>query len=444
MRDEDASRCSLVCSSCGLRMPDDGVSLECPGPHGPALLKSDYGDRPFAPDLGAAGIHRYRGWLPIRRAVADTGRSIVYRSDRLGAFLGLKNLWIAFNGYWPERGAGLITGSFKELEAATVIGRLPEHAGTLVVTSAGNTAAAFAELCSVHGVPAVVIVPADALGHLRSRVPYAQRSDAVRIVAVDRADYADAIALGDALAQLPGFVPEGGTKNVGRRDGLGTVMLAAAEAMDGLPEHYVQAIGSGAGAIAAHEAAVRLQRASGSGDSRPLPRLMLAQNSGFAPVYEAWRTGRRPWETGGADDDRAAARGAFAPELTNRKPPYDIPGGLRETLTESAGEVFVADGSEARAAMATFLELEGIDIEPPAGVALAALRTAVRDGRVDPAARILLNITGGGRARLAAEHRLVPNEPDLVVPRDAVHTRLAEIAELTGPFTALSGQAAGR
>ncbi|MFE5586866.1 cysteate synthase [Kitasatospora sp. NPDC056531] len=399
-----------MCSSCGLRTPDDGVSLECREPHGPALAKSDYGDRPFAPDRRAAGIHRYREWLPIRRAVAETGRSVVYRSDRLGRFLGLKDLWIAFNGYWPERGADLITGSFKELEAATVLGRLPEHAGTLVVTSAGNTAAAFAELCSVHAVPAVVILPADALGHLRSRVPYAEQSDAVRIVAVDRADYTDAIALGDALAALPGFVPEGGTKNVARRDGLGTVMLAAAEAMDGLPDYYVQAIGSGAGAIAAHEAAVRLRRRSG--DTRPLPRLMLAQNSGFAPVHEAWHTGRRPWEAGGADDDRAAARRAFAPELTNRKPPYDIPGGLREALTETAGEVFVADGAEARAAMATFLELEGIDIEPPAGVALAALRTAVRDGRVDPEARVLLNI--------------------------------AEIAALTGRLTAVGGRAAGR
>ncbi|MFJ4191834.1 cysteate synthase [Kitasatospora sp. NPDC089509] len=438
IRDEDASHCSLVCSSCALRTPDDGVSLACPEPHGPALLRSDYGDRPFAPDREVAGIHRYRDWLPIRRVVADTGRTVVYRSERLGGFLGLRNLWIAFNGYWPERGAGLTTGSFKELEAAAVLGRLPERAGTLVVTSAGNTAAAFAELCSVHGVPAVVIVPAEAMGHLRSRVPYAEHSGAVSIVAVEQADYADAIALGDALAALPGFVPEGGTKNVARRDGLGTVMLAAAEAMGGLPQYYVQAIGSGAGAIAAHEAAVRLRRAGVGGDG-PLPRLMLAQNAGFAPVFEAWRTGRRSWETTAPDEDRAAARSAFAPELTNRKPPYDVPGGLREALSESAGEVFTADGGEARAAMATFLELEGIDIEPPAGVALATLRTAVRDGRVDPAAPVLLNITGGGRARLAAEHRLVSNEPTLVVPRDAVHTRLAEIAERTGRPAALSG-----
>jgi cysteate synthase len=440
----DASHYSLLCSFCGCRTLDDGLALECQEPHGPALLKSDYGSLPLAPDQEASGIYRYRQWLPVRRTFPEAGRTIVYRSDRLGRFLGLNELWVAFNGYWPERGAWLTTGSFKELEAATVLGRLPERAGTLVVTSAGNTAAAFAELCSTYDVPVVIIVPANALAHLRSRIPYAERSSAVKVVVVDRADYADAIALGDALARIPGFTPEGGTKNVGRRDGLGTVMLAAAEAMGGLPDYYVQAIGSGAGAIAAHEAACRIR--SHDGENGPLPRLLLAQNSVFAPVHEAWRTGQRPWTTDAPEDQRAAAQRAFAPELTNRKPPYDTPGGLCEALTESEGEVFIADGGEARAAMAAFQELEGIDIEPPAGVALAALRNAVREGRVDTTARFLLNITGGGRIRLAMDYPLMSNEPDLVISRDTAHARpteaVAEIASLVSPPTQRSGHAA--
>ncbi|MDH6120427.1 cysteate synthase [Kitasatospora sp. GAS204A] len=424
----DASHYRLVCSVCGHRRVDDGLTLGCSGPHGPGLWQTDYQATELTPDQAQSGVFRYRDWLPVRRTLADTGRTAVYRSERLAASLGLSELWIAFNGYWPERGGDLMTGTFKELEAATVLGRIPEEAGTLVVTSAGNTAAAFAELCARQQVPVVIIVPSSALPRLRTRTP---GSELVRVIAVDGADYADAIALGDALARLPGFTPEGGTKNVGRRDGLATVLLAAVEAMGTLPTYYVQAIGSGAGAIAAHEAALRL-RCCRPG---PLPQLLLAQNDAYAPVHQAWQTGERLWESGSEQDQRLATERAFAPELTNRRPPYDVRGGLYDALTQSSGQVFTASAQAALAAMDTFRELEGIDIEPAAGVALAALREAVLAGRIDTEAPVLLNITGGGRARLARDHVLTAHQPDLVVPRSAVHDP-ASIAELAARVAA--------
>ncbi|MDH6108565.1 cysteate synthase [Kitasatospora sp. MAP12-15] len=421
----DASHYRLVCSVCGHRRADDGLTLGCPEPHEPGLWQTDYQATDFTPDAAHGGVFRYRHWLPVRRTLPDTGRTAVHRSERLAASLGLSELWIAFNGYWPERGGDLTTGTFKELEAATVLGRIPEDAGTLVVSSAGNTAVAFAELCARHEVPVVIVVPATAVPRLRTRT---FGSELVRVLAVEGADYADAIALGDALARLPGFTAEGGTRNVGRRDGLATVLLAAVEAMGKLPAYYVQAIGSGAGAIAVHEAALRLRcRRPG-----PLPQLVLAQNDAYAPVDQAWRTGERPWERGVEQEQRLAAERAFAPELTNRRPPYDVRGGLRDALTQSAGQVFTAGARAALAAMDTFREQEGIDIEPAAGVALAALQEAVRTRRIDTEAPVLLNITGGGRARLARDHVLTGHRPELVVPRSAVHdaASIAEIAAL--------------
>ena len=440
----EASHYLLACSVCGHRQPDDGLTLGCPEPHDPGLWKTAYQAEAFTPDNRESGVFRYRDWLPVRRTLADTGRSTVYRSRHLAAFLGLSELWIAFNGYWPERGGDLTTGTFKELEAATVLGRLPEDAGTLVVTSAGNTAAAFAELCARHRVPVAIVVPAAALPRLRTLSP---GSDLVRVVAVDGADYADAIALGDALARQPGFTAEGGTRNVGRRDGLATVLLAAVEAMGGLPAYYVQAIGSGAGAIAAHEAALRLS-ACADAQQQPseLPQLILAQNACYAPVHQAWTSGIRPWERDSEreqQEQRESCERAFAPELTNRRPPYDVGGGLCEALTQSNGQVFVADAPAARAAMETFRELEGIDIEPAAGVALAALRDAVRGGRIDVDGRVLLNISGGGRDRLAAEHELTRHHPDLVVPREAFRCPEQMAAVAAGASVRRVGSLAG-
>ena len=134
----------LTCPSCNGQLYDDGMMLECGKDHAPALLRTSYIESRFDPDNGIDGVFRYHDWLPVRRTLADAGRSVVYRSHRLAKSIGLSNLWIAFNGYWPERDATLETATFKELEANTVLGRLPQAHSMLSVASAGNTGAAFA------------------------------------------------------------------------------------------------------------------------------------------------------------------------------------------------------------------------------------------------------------------------------------------------------------
>ena len=62
----------------------------------------------------------------------------------------MDNLYITFSGYWPIIGARMQTCSFKETEAFSVCARLPKKGDkrVLVVQSAGNTARAFAQVCS--------------------------------------------------------------------------------------------------------------------------------------------------------------------------------------------------------------------------------------------------------------------------------------------------------
>ncbi|CAM5714548.1 cysteate synthase [Streptomyces badius] len=59
--------------------------------------------------------------------------------------------------------------------------------------------------------------------------------------------------------------------------------------------------------------------------------------------------------------------------------------------------------------------------EPAAAVAVASLFTAVAEGRVPRNASVLLNITGGGRARMARDHTLRQAEPHLRVRLDGSH-----------------------
>jgi cysteate synthase len=403
----------LRCTGCGATFPDDGVRLECPHDHAPALLRTEYDERSFVVGDDSS-IRRFRSWLPVGRDIATAAQMGVYRSTALGKRLGLDELWIAFNGWWPERGAALRTATFKELEAFAVLGRMAADEGrTLVVASAGNTAAAFSDACTVNDIPLVVIVPENAFARVAA---IARIGPSVKIVALENASYEEAIAFSRQLAADGDFVLEGGVRNVARRDGLGMVMLAAAEEIGAIPDYYFQAVGSAAGALGVREAALRL---IGDGRfGRSVPQLMLAQNAPFTPLYDAWSVGAPVLiERSPADARRQLAQIA-APVLSNQTPPYAIAGGVREALSESRGAMFAVDNGEMLDAMMLFAELEGIDIDPEAGVATAALVRAVGAGAVERDRRVLLNVTGGGRS--ARAHELRDARPALVLGRAEV------------------------
>src|SRR3712207_1515619 len=159
----------LRCRGCDETFEDDGFALECSTQHDePTLLVPEYRDKRFEPDMRSEGMFRYRKWLPGTRTLSGAGSSVTYKSERLNRLVGLSNLWVVFNGYWPEKGATLETTTFKELEAWSVLSRVPEqHEGVLVVASAGNTAAAFARACSLNRIPCLIVIPEAGLPCLR-------------------------------------------------------------------------------------------------------------------------------------------------------------------------------------------------------------------------------------------------------------------------------------
>ncbi|GHO64636.1 hypothetical protein KSC_035280 [Ktedonobacter sp. SOSP1-52] len=124
--------------------------LDCDGEHQASLLIAEYAADTFTVDSQAPGMYRYHSWLPIVKHISGSSGTVTYQSKSLSQLTGLPFLWISFNGYWPEKGVKLEKTTFKELEAYTVLSRLPEgFDDVLVVSSAGNTASAFAYICAV-------------------------------------------------------------------------------------------------------------------------------------------------------------------------------------------------------------------------------------------------------------------------------------------------------
>ncbi len=402
---------TLLTVGTGKVSEDTGWVLADPEAPSPSLVRAIYGNRFFTPDSSLDGLYRYACWMPIQRTLKHSSAPVTYKSKGLAAKLGLKNLYITFSGYWPKKGAKMKTCSFKETEAFSVCARLPKKSKQiLVVQSAGNTARAFAQVCSDNGIPVVICIPQDNVHDLWFLKPL---RSCVKIVATPAGtDYFDAITLGDKLCRNPRYLAEGGAKNIARRDGMGTTILSAVEKIGRIPDAYFQAVGSGTGAIAAFENADRLEQDGRFGKNKM--KVFACQNSPYTIMYDSWKAGSRELLPLTAETSRRNAEVILAKVLSNRKPPYSIAGGLYDTLKASGGDMFKVTNEEIVYWMLQFFNLEGVDIFPAAAAAVAGLSKAVEEGKVTKDETIMLNITGGGMLN-ATKKGFVHKEPDLVL-----------------------------
>lgn len=398
----------------GRMFDDEGWTMADKESAAPSLIRAVYDNRRFNPRDDLDGIYRYAEWMPVKRMLKHSCAPVTYKSKGLASFLGLENLYITFSGWNPKIGAKMRTGSFKETEAYSILARMDaREKRILVVQSAGNTARAFAQVCSDNRIPVVICVPQDNLHDLWFRKPLRK---CVKLIAVPHGcDYYDAIALGEKLATDPDFFLEGGAKNVARRDGMGTTILSCVEKMGRIPDAYFQAVGSGTGAIAAWENACRLAEDGRFGPNKM--RVFVAQNAPFTLMYDAWKAGTRTLPDLSPEEGRSRSERILATVLSNRKPPYSIAGGLYDVLKESNGDFFIATNNDIFYWLLQFRNKEGYELLPAACVAVAALAQAVKDGAVGKDDYIMLNCTGGGTLG-AMSKGFILKEPDLVLSPD--------------------------
>ena len=420
-----ATAYTLKCVATEREFEDTGWVLEDKECEEPSLVRAIYAKKKLELKGDDYGFYTFCDWLPVRRMLKGSAAPVTYRSEGLAKHLGLKNLYITLNGYSPKHGANMTTCSFKETEAYSVCGRMGDEKRVLVVASAGNTARAFAKVCSENNIPLLLSVPADNLSAMWFEKPI---NPCVKLIACEKGgDYFDAIYLSELALKSPHFYAEGGAKNVARRDGMATTVLSAATTIGHIPDYYFQAVGSGTGAIAAWEANMRLKEDGSYGQNTM--KLMVSQNAPFVPMYDAWRADSRAMLPYDATKARRDAAIIDAKVLSNRKPPYPIKGGLYDALKATDGEILVATNAQARKAAKLFEELEGVDIHPAAAVATATLIKAVQDGKVEKDATIMLNITGAGEQAFKSSHDVFELKPAKLFSLKATAEEVIEAVE---------------
>ena len=391
----------VKCVADGRICEDSGWMLDFPGCEKPSLIRAIYEKKQLEVKEENGGLYRFADWMPLKSLLKDASCPVTYKSEKLAKKLGLNNLYITFNGYHPAIGARMRTCSFKETEAYSVCARLDDklREQVMVVSSAGNTARAFAQVCSDNNIKLLLMVPEDNIDALWFEKPL---NPCVKLLCTEHgSDYFDAINLGNIVCEMDGYFAEGGAKNIARRDGMSTTMMSATTFIGRIPDFYFQAVGSGTGAIAAWEANLRFIEDGRFGTNKA--RLMVSQNKPFTPMYDAWKAHSRALLPYDAEQARKDAGEIVAKVLSNRKPPYSLAGGLFDALEDTNGDMFAVTNDEAQKACDLFKELEGIDIYHAAGVATASLIQAIDNKQVKADDVIMLNITGGGEA-LFKEH----------------------------------------
>lgn len=404
----------LVNVDTGRVFEDEGWTIADPEATSPSLVRAVYENTKFTPREDLKGLYRYAEWLPIVRTLRHSHAPVTYKSKGLASVLGMENLYITFSGYCPRIGARMETCSFKETEAYSVCARLPKkNKRILVVQSAGNTARAFAKVCSDNNIPIVICVPLDNFSDLWFKK---KLSSCVKIIATPSGtDYFDAITLGDKLCKDPRYMAEGGAKNVARRDGMGTTLLSAVEVIGRIPDAYFQAVGSGTGAIAAWENAARLAADGRFGENKM--RIYASQNAPFTIMYDSWKAHSRELVPMTPEEGRQNAEVILGKVLSNRKPPYSLAGGLFDVLEKSGGDMFKVSNDEIVSWVVKYFSLEGYDLFPASACAVSSLKQALDAGIVKHDETVMLNVTGGGMLG-ATRKGFILKEPDLILSPD--------------------------
>lgn len=374
------------CVDCGKVFPPDAHITKCDC-GGLVEFVYDLTQIDSFVDETCEGIWRYWKLLPIENLarVEKIGEGItpLYRSENLGARLGLGNLWIKDESKNP-------TATFKDREAGLTVSRFKELGiFEFVICSTGNTAASFsraiglAESFRMH-----LFVPMAAKERVDFSIP-----ESVKVEFVD-GNYSEAINYSSNHAQSNQLVSEGGFGNPCRIEGVKTLAFEVAES--GIePDYYVQAIGSGVGPCAFYKGYDELIRL---GAAKRIPKIVCIQPELCSPIVKAYENGRELFDPSYAISDPKT----FVTTLANGNPAFSYPY-VRKVIKESGGMVEAVSEDEVREAMDLIEKEEYLSCEPAAATALAGLIKCVKLGKIAKDAVILVNHSGGVRTRVTVK-----------------------------------------
>lgn len=372
---------SLQCSACAYTQPD-GLKLAslCPDCGQPLLAR--YATAvPRSAITGDASLWRYRAALPLAAhetaVTLGEGMTPMIELPHLAADVGVRRLWVKDEGINP-------TASFKARGLMMAVTRANAlRLPGVCVPTAGNAGIALAAYAAAAGMPCRIFAPETTPPPILGSI----RAFGAELVLV-------AGHIGDAGKATMAFAKESGFFNVAtvrepyRVEGMKTMGYEVAEQLGWrLPDAIVYPTGGGEGTIGIWKAMAEMVAWGWLPADARLPRMIIAQASGCAPLVRAFHAGEEkatPWEAPATHASGLRVPGPLGDRMTLR------------TLRESGGEAEAV--SEERIRHGTFLlaSRSGIDAAPEGGAAIEATRQLVAAGRLARESEVVVFNTGSG------------------------------------------------
>lgn len=326
-----------------------------------------------------ANMWRYREVLPIRdkKNIISLGEGYtpLLRSERLGGYLGMKDLWIKDEGLNP-------TGSFKARGLAAAVSRAHELGiKAITMPSAGNAGGAMAAYASKAGIEANVFMPKD--------VPLANRIECeaygANVTLIDGliTDCGNASA---KAAEKYEIFDISTMKEPYRVEGKKTMAYEIIEQMGwSVPDVIIYPTGGGTGIVGIWKAIFEMQELRLIENKKPI--LISVQAEGCAPIFQAFSSGKK-----------------YATEFKN---PKTIASGMRvpaaigdflvlEAIRESGGCVTVVSDESMVDSVRFIAQMEGIFAAPEGASTFSALKKLLDTGFITKDMSVVLMNTGSG------------------------------------------------
>lgn len=322
---------------------------------------------------------RYGVFLPLEAGEAPVtlgeGGTPLLRLARGGAALGLSDLWLKDEATNP-------TGSFKARGLAAAMTRAVAAGATrFVIPTAGNAGVAAAAYAARAGASARVYAPVTTPRTILAQI----RTFGGDLITIE-GHIGDCGKASRAYAAEQGAMDLSTLREPYRIEGKKTLGLELAEGLDWqLPDAIIYPTGGGTGLIGMWKV---FREMSDAGWVRGrLPRMFSVQSTGCAPIVSAFEGGLEratPWA-----DPWTVASGLRVPgPLGDRL--------ILQALRESGGSAIAVSDDDLVETAARFSAMEGVDLSPEGGAALAAARIARERGLLGPADRIVAFNTGAG------------------------------------------------
>lgn len=319
-------------------------------------------------------IWRYLPLYPVKTRfdLPKVGWTPLYKTEKLGSILGLKNLYIKDDGKNPS-------ASFKDRASSIVLSKAIEsNIKVIAGASTGNAGSSTACLASALGLKAIIFVPRKA-----PKAKIAQLLIFGSTVVSVNGTYDDAFDLCLKASKEFGWYSRNTGYNPFTREGKKSVSFEICEQMNwNVPDVVFVPVGDGNIISGVWKGFKDLYNI---GFINKLPRLVAVQAEKSNAISQAFITNSEIKEVSG---DTIA-------DSISVSIPRDGQSAVL-ALKESKGTAIEVSDKEILDAIPTIARNTGIFAEPAASASYAGLQKALEKGFVDKDENILLLITGNG------------------------------------------------